>query len=109
MDTYFFNDRQYNDDRMFVMFLARCTISEDEEFIITKIHYENILPNFKWCVATFRNVERYTAYRVDSFDSELEALEYLEAVEPETPLISLNGHSPEIPLSFNEYCTWKKK
>ncbi len=108
MNKYYFNGRQYNDDRIFVVFISKCTRSEDDEFITTKIHHEANLPNAKWCVATFRNVERYSAYRVDHFDSELAAKQYLEVIEPETPLISLNGKSPEIPLSFNEYSEWKK-
>lgn len=108
MNEYYFNGKKYNDDRMFVLFVAKCTRSEDDEFIITEIHHAANSSNGKWCVVTFRNVERYSAYRVDHFNSEQEAKNYLEKIEPETPLISLDGQSPKNPLAFNVYTEWKK-
>jgi hypothetical protein len=108
MNEYDFNGEKYNDDRMFVMIVAQCNRSEDDEFIITKIYHESNLSNMEWCVVTFRNVERYRAYRVDLFSSKEEANNYLEKIEPETPLISLGGISPKNPLTFDEYREWKK-
>jgi len=108
MKGLYFNGEQYNDDRMFVLFVAKCTTSENDELISTTIHYESAPSNHKWCVATFKNVKRYMAYRVDVFDTEKEAVEYLEKVEPQTPLISLGGDSPINSMSFEEYIIWKK-
>ncbi len=107
MSELFFDGEIYNDDRIFVLFIAKCTTRETDEFIATTIHYETTPNDAGWCVATFRNVERYRAYRIDSFDTKAEAEEYLAEVEPITPLISLGGKSPAHPMPLEKYSKWK--
>ena len=109
MSAIFFDGERYNDDRMFVIFVARCTTRETDEFVRTIIHYKDAPKKHNWCVATYKNVERYMAYRVDNFETELEAKEYLFKVEPQTPLISLGGNSPSKPMSFKGYSIWKEE
>ena len=108
MNKNIFNGEQYNDDRMFVLTLAKCTIREDADVIETVIHYEDVPTNFIWCVVTYKNVKRYMATRVDPFNSKNEAMLYIEHVEPQTPLISLDGNSPTTPLQYEKYLSWKQ-
>ncbi|MBT3487541.1 hypothetical protein [Desulfobacula sp.] len=108
MNDLIFNGEQYNDDRMYVLALSKCTMKEDAEIIETIIHYEDIPSNFIWCVVTYRNVKRYRATRVDPFNSKNEAKSYFEHVEPQTPLVSLGGRSPINPLPYEKYIEWKQ-
>ena len=107
MNDLFFNGEQYNDDRMYVLTLAKCTMKEDAESIETIIYHEDIPDNYIWCVVTYRNVKRYSATRVDPFNSKNEAESYLEHVEPQTPLISLGGRTPSNLLPYGKYVEWK--
>lgn len=100
----------YHDDRMFVLHLCKCTVaaSEDETFTTT-IYHEKAPAEYKWCLATYRNIARYPASRVDDFDSLKAARAYMERVEPTVPRISLGGRSPRPPLPYNQWVEWKAK
>jgi hypothetical protein len=105
-----FNGKVYNDDRLFVLYIAKCTQRLSDDLKITTIYHEQAPDNHIWCLVTFWNVERYKAYRVDSFDSVNEAISYAQYVEPQTPLISRKGKSPknnEI-MNIHEYRKWKQ-
>jgi len=102
------NGQLYNDDRMFVMAVSKCTVRTDSEFVETQVHHEEAPPNHIWCVVTYRNVERYPAYRTDHFDTEQEAISYLQVVEPGVPLVSLGGTAPRITLPYTKFVEWKK-
>ena len=109
MDNFLFDGERYNDDRLFVLYIARCTVKEDEQTIETTIYHEDIPDNSIWCVVTCRNVERYRIFRVDHFDTKIDAESYMKSVEPQTPLFSLNANSPRNPLPYEEFVVWKKK
>ncbi len=102
-----FEGELYNDDRMFVLYLCKCTIEEDDDSVSTTIHHEDVPVGFIWSVATFKNTPRYMLYKIDHFESEDEAKAYLAHVEPTTPQTSLGGQSPNRPLSNQDYDDWK--
>jgi hypothetical protein len=83
-------DMLFNDDRKFVMEISRVTV--------------NGVP--KWAVITRRNVPDYPAFRTDNFETKEEALEYYKSVVVETPLVSLNGQSPNPRKTIEEYKQW---
>jgi len=91
VNEFSFNGEVYNDDRMFVLYVCKCTVSEKHDCLSTTIYHDEEPENYKWCLVTYRNVARYRAYRVDHFNTENEAKGYMLQVEPETPLISLGG------------------
>ena len=103
-----FDGLTYHDDRMYVLYVSPCTVKADEETISTTIYHENIPEKHKWCVVTYRNVERYTGTRVDHFETESEATAYKQSVEPTVPLISLGGCSPKKPLPYDQFLKWKE-
>jgi hypothetical protein len=83
-------DMLFNDDRKFVMEISRVTVNGEP----------------KWAVITRRNVPDYPAFRSDSFETREEALEYYKNVVVETPLVSLNGQSPNPRKTIEEYKQW---
>lgn len=85
---YLYQGKIYNDDRLFILDLVRARKGD---------HYI-------WSVITRRNHEGHPAFRVDEFESRKAAVEFIKRTEPTTPRISLVGKSPEIPLSYDEYC-----
>ena len=100
----------YNDDRMFVMYLCRCTVHEPGDgTVVTSVYHQEIPQDAAWCVVTYRNTERYPAYRVDNFNTQKEAQSYVERVEPLVPLVSLGGRSPSVPLTFRQFEVWKRE
>lgn len=107
-----FEGQRYFDDRLFVLYLCKGTVEiepNDEGAVWTKIYHEKAPDNHIWCVATYRNCNRYPLYRVDSFYKKEDAEKYIKEIEPETPLVSLGGKQPISPLSFEAYCNWKQK
>lgn len=104
-----FQDQNYFDDRLFVLYLCKGKVEiEPDGVAITTIYHEQEPIDFVWCVATYKNCIRYPLYRVDSFYKKEVAIEYIKKIEPETPLISLDGKSPAKPFSYEEYLKWKK-
>ena len=107
-----FRGHKYFDDRMFVLYLCKGTVEiepDDDGVVWTNIYHEKALDDHIWCVATYRNCNRYPLYRVDSFYKKEDAEKYIKEIEPETPLISLEGEPPTAPLSYEDYSQWKKK
>jgi len=105
-----FQGIDYFDDRLFILYLCPGTVEmKDDGTVTTTIFHEQAPANHVWCVVTYRNTNRYPLYRVDSFYRKEDAEAYIKDVEPKTPLISLNGKSPEIPLSYEAYVAWKKE
>ena len=104
-----FNCEYYRDDRMYVLYLCKCTEEIENANVATIIYHENPPPDSKWCLVTYKNVERYMAVRIDTFESKQEADEYLERIEPTVPLISLGGRSRNPPLSYEEFTKWKSE
>jgi len=103
-----FNGEFYRDDRMYVLYLCKCTEEIRTDHIVTIIYHENPPSHAKWCLVTYKNIERYMAVRVDTFNSKQDAEEYLQRVEPTVPLISLGGKSCNQPLSYKEFKEWKR-
>jgi hypothetical protein len=83
-------DYQYNDDRKFIM-------------EITNIK-ESGMPKF--AIITRRNVPGYPPFRVDTFEKSKDALDYYKILVVKTPLISLNGESPNPIKTIEEYKQW---
>lgn len=108
MNKLIFNDEVFNDDRMYVLYVSKCTVEEDDKTITTTIHHVTAPTDHIWCVVTYKNIPRYKAVRVDHFLRESEAMLYVKSVEPQTPLISLYGKSPVRPLTYIEFSDWKK-
>jgi hypothetical protein len=99
---------KYHDDRMYVFHLSKGSVEEWEGEFVATIYHEEEPEKYIWCLVTYRNLERYPATRVDCFYKKSDALEYMREVEPLTPLVSLNGKSPNAPLTFEKYSEWKK-
>lgn len=98
----------YNDDRIFVIHVARCTVRRVENGVMeTTIYHEDAPADHIWGLITFRNTVRYPIVRVDHFDRESEAMEYRREVEPTVPLISQDGQPMQDTLSYGDWCAWK--
>ena len=98
----------YYDDRLFVLCVCMCTVTEvDADTLETVIYHDNAPPSHIWCVATFRNTARYPLFRVDHFQTETEARRYMQSVEPGVPRVSLGGAPPINPPSYEEFLEWK--
>lgn len=102
-----FQGEAYNDDRMFVLSISRCTVRVDAEILETVIHHEDAPPGHIWCVVTHRNTSRYPVTRVDHFATPEEARDYMHFVEPNTPRISLGGESPAPAPTYDDFSAWK--
>lgn len=98
----------YNDDRMFVLYLCRCTIQDTEDSIVTTVHHVNVPDDSVWSVPTLRNNERYTVVKVNHFRSRNEANQFISEIEPQVPLVSLKGHQPAKPLPYDKFVEWKQ-
>ena len=105
-----FNGEMYNDDRMFVLYIARCAIRDRGDGMIDWIVYHEPHPEATlWALVTYRNTGRYPAVRVDGFTTEKEAEEYRKAVESTVPRISLGGAPPSSPPSHEDFVAWKQR
>ena len=103
-----FQGEVYNDDRMFVLHVCRCTVTaRDDGTMVTTIHHEVDPSDSRWCLVTYRNTASYPATRVDHFDSLEDARAYLERVEPTVPRVSLAGRPPVAPLPYDQFVAWK--
>jgi hypothetical protein len=103
-----FDGESYNDDRVFVMAVCRCTVSEVEGGVTeTVIYHENAPADHIWAVVTYRNTCRYRCSRVDHFPSFSTASAYMRSVEPTVPRVSLGGASPGAPIPYEEFLAWK--
>lgn len=102
------NGESYNDDRMFILYLCKCTVQFNDNVKTTTIHHQLAPENHRWGVVTYRNVPSYPAVRVDCFDSEDEAIAYVRNIEPQVPLISLGSKQPSNPLPYDQFVSWKK-
>ena len=110
MKEFILNGESYRDDRMFVFYLCKGKVERRPDGgLDTWIYHEEAPQDFVWCLVTYRNNLRYTAFRVDHFRSVEEAQGYLEATEPTTPLVSLGGREPAAPLPYKDYVKWKRK
>lgn len=108
MDMIEFNGEYYHDDRMFILYLCQGTEKVYSDHVATTIYHENPPPNALWCLVTYRNVVRYVAFRVDTFESKQSAEDYMQKVEPTVPLIRLGGYSPNPPLNYDDFVKWKE-
>jgi hypothetical protein len=104
-----FNGEYYRDDRMYVLYVCKCTEDVQRDHVATTIYHEEPPPNSKWCLVTYKNVERYMAVRVDTFDSKQDVETYMSSLEPTVPLVSLGGRSRNPPLSYEEFARWKSE
>lgn len=83
----------YKDDRLFIL---------DLQFA-----QKNKQP--VWAVTTRRNVDGFPPFRVDDFPTKEAAITFIQKIEPETPLISLGGKSPQHPLAYVDYLATLRK
>lgn len=104
-----FQGQLYFDDRLYVLYLCKATAEINSEGLIsTTIYHEESPVNYRWCVVTYRNCSKYPISSTKLFDLKDEATAYIIKIEPETPLISLNGKSPSNLMPYEEYICWKK-
>ncbi|MSR76245.1 MAG: hypothetical protein EXS68_01470 [Candidatus Ryanbacteria bacterium] len=111
-NTIEFKGGQYYDDRLFVLYLCKGkveTTPDNDGIIWTTIYHEDVPNEHIWCVVTYRNCVGYPIAGVKHFTSRDRAVVYMWHIEPETPLISLNGLSPLPVPSYQDYLAWKKK
>lgn len=80
-------DEDYRDDRMMVMNIAPAKDAEGKDC---------------WNLTTYRNTIRLPIYRNDFFTTEAILMNYIQRVEPMTPLISRNEERLEIPSNIDE-------
>jgi hypothetical protein len=100
---------QYNDDRMYLLYIAKCTTSSGSDGVkVTTIHHSDAPADSHWCVVTCRNTPRFSPTRVDEFNFEPEARAFLERIEPTIPLVSLGGRQPQLPMPYPEWAAWKR-
>ncbi|MGD0532664.1 MAG: hypothetical protein ABSA62_10455 [Methyloceanibacter sp.] len=95
--TIYFDGREYCDDRLFVLELARVT---------TRSTTRADAPTERWAVITRRNVPGFPPFCSDDFESREKAIEYLNGVAPQTPRITLGGRSPNPVPSLSEFKAW---
>lgn len=110
LETIEYEGQDYFDDRIFVLYLCKGTVEIEpgpDGAVWTRIYHESAPENHIWCVVTYRNCNRYPLFRVDSFYKKKDAEQYIEGIEPKTPLISLGGNSPETPVSYDTYLKFK--
>jgi len=103
-----FNGRFYNDDRMFVLYIAPCTASEDSESFSYEIFHETPPLKHIWGVVTYRNTQRYPAVKVNTFNTKKEAEQFKARIEPDCPLTSFNGNAKKF-KNYEMFQSWKKE
>ena len=103
-----YNNELYNDDRLYVLSVVKCTKEENNKQIITTVYYADPPDEYEWCLLTLHNVPRYGAVKVDYFDSKEAAEDYAFVWEPTVPLISLGGRAPYPIPTYREFSKWKK-
>ena len=68
---------------------------------------DTIFINYTYLV-TYRNTVHLPITRVDNFKDKMEAIKYLQKIEPETPLISHHGRPLRIPHQEDAWLYWRK-
>jgi hypothetical protein len=106
---------EYRDDRLFVLYIARCHLEPPNEGMAScTIYHEEPQPPAApdtqdlWCVVTYRNTGRYPISGLAHFRSRELADLYQEQIEPKTPLVSLGGHPMDPVLSYSEWSDLKR-
>lgn len=108
MPGFDFEGETYRDDRLFVLYVASCTVAaRGDEWLETTIYHEQAPADHLWCVVRYRNTATYPAEGVDHFRSFEAAQAFVQHVEPHVPLVSLGGRSPAHPLSYDLFVRWK--
>ena len=97
-----YNGEQYYDDRIFHLHLTISKKITLPDGITTREIGENTNHN-TYTLYTRRNSIGRKPIKVDDFNNFEQALKYIEKVEPEVPLISLNGKSISPKPSIKEY------
>ena len=104
-----FDGEVYFDDRMHLITLCKGVVDfPNDGTISTTIYHQAEPKNHLWCVATYRNCERYPLTRLGHFVFEKDAIAYMKYIEPETPLISNEGRPPSNLGSYEQYQWWKE-
>jgi hypothetical protein len=97
----------YRDDRMYVMRLtSEYTVSDDGLITASMRRGQTPAEDKPILLITYRNTQSLPAVRTDEFSSLREALDYLIAIEPQCPRLSLNGKGPNPALTWEEHLTW---
>lgn len=101
--NYEFNGDSYHDDRMFILYVCkvRAEVSNDDRRIT--IYHEDAPHNHVWGVVYYRNSGRYMPWKVDYFRAKEDAEAFFKNAAPKVPLVSLQGRSPEVTMTFDDY------
>ena len=102
-----FDGFEYNDDRMFILSLQRCSVVDGDEMTNITVRYNKLDETTHWCVITYRNIPSYPGTNVDLFDDKEEAQAFLDDVERSAPRVSLDGQSPMPLMESDEFKKWK--
>lgn len=80
------NGRVFNDDRLFILDMQIADKGGDEV----------------WAVVTRWNHDGFPPYKVNDFPTQIEAIQFIKKIEPQTPRVSLGGKSPSPVPSYIE-------
>ena len=101
-----YKNEQYRDNRLFV---CNLTLSKRQHVQVKNGMMKNTgKKDFKWSLVTYRNTIHLPITRVDNFKDKMEAIKYLQKIEPETPLISHHGRRLRIPHQEDAWLYWRK-
>ena len=101
-----YKNEQYRDDRLFV---CNLTLSKRQHVQVKNGMMKNTgKKDFKWSLVTYRNTIHLPITRVDNFKDKMEAIKYLQKIEPETPLISHHGRRLRIPHQEDAWLYWRR-
>jgi len=89
-----FEGQVYRDDRIYVINLNRGIVSRNND------------RKTRYLVNTYRNTPNLPTTRTDDFSTKKEVVDYLKKVKPETPLVSKNGKSLQIPEGVDPWEHW---
>jgi hypothetical protein len=102
-----FEGFEYNDDRMFILSLQRCSAVDADEMTIITVQYNKLDVTTHWCVITYRNIPSFPSTRVNLFDEKEEAQAFLDDIERSAPRVSLDGEPPVPLMEPDEFKKWK--
>lgn len=89
-----FEGKLYNDNRIFVQNYSKGSVQK------------NNIRQKKYLLITYRNTIQLPATRSDEFETKDELLNYIKKIEPDTPLISINGEKLNIPDNEDRWQYW---
>ena len=112
-----FNGANFLDDRMFISWIGKCYLGPPQDGVSSCTIFHETPPKPPgsqeqelWAVVTCENTARWPIVRVDHFREKEKAIAYRESiVEPETPLVSLDGRGMDPKPTYEYWLALKIK